>query len=197
MSEAAAPTADAPVDIADVSAAADEIAAFLSDLSLGHLASHFDDEATLVSLMDRCTSDRVLFLNELRDLGITKLTERQQIADALQKLAAPAPVEESEEEKQKRLEAEAAERAKHAEEAARLRAEAAEQAARDEARHRELFGELARGQIVRLSGLKARPELNGLTATLESFVFDSGRVNVKVEPTALHREGEMIALWIA
>lgn len=90
-------------------------------------------------------------------------------------------------------------RAARAVEVAKIKAEMAAREEEKRLHFESLFGELtthgaAVGSHVRLQSLKARPEINGLTAVIESFVEESGRVTVKVEPTALRQDGEVLAL---
>ena len=50
--------------------------------------------------------------------------------------------------------------------------------------------EITAGAVVRLSGLKAKPELNGETATIKSFNADKGRFNVEVGTSILALKGD-------
>ena len=153
MTEAAAPSSDAPVDIVD-----------MTDVE--------EPELTYKEKVEKAKAEI-----EAKKAAAKAAAEEKAAAEA----AAKAELDEIEAKK-------------HAEIAEKLRIENAEKAEADAKRHAELYGDLAAGQIVRLGGLKARPELNGLTAEIESFVFDTGRVNVKVEPTAIHQQGEVLAL---
>ena len=45
------------------------------------------------------------------------------------------------------------------------------------------FDGLQSGTRVRIDGLKSKPELNGEHATIESFVSETGRCNIKLDST--------------
>lgn len=61
------------------------LAALLSELSLSHLVDKFDDVETR-DLAARASSDRVKFLNDLKQRGLTNLPERQRLTTALRGL---------------------------------------------------------------------------------------------------------------
>jgi len=74
-----------PVEMPGAAAArVDDLESFLADAQLAHLEPTLANE-TLRGLADDAVANRTAFLQRLKELGVSKLTDRQGLANALSK----------------------------------------------------------------------------------------------------------------